>query len=439
MAGSLRRVSIHTCSDPPVAVDVALPAELPVAQLIPSIIEVVGDDNDDDDDGLPRRWLLSRIGEAALDESTTLAQNGIHDGDLLLLAAADTPPPVALIRDQCLTVAAMRQTTGTPTALGAAVSVWMAGLGVLALAWPGGGGQAVTAAVIAAAVVAAAVVAPRLRVAALPCAVLQSVAVALAAVTGYVVGPPGPVAAKAFLAAAVGAATAVVLIGVSNCGTVVLTAAATLATAMAVAAAPAVVWPLSASVVGAVLVTVSLGILAVAARLAILVAGLIPSAPTVGEVDDRAMHGHQTLTGLVAGSTGAAAAGSTVVVSDCLRGGPSWVRGLAFAAVVAVVLLLQSRSHADAHRRLILVIGGLLSATASFVLLVASSPMSAGWAGIAAVGAGLAALRPGSLQSASPVARRAVDAVEYPALAAVLPLACWIADVYGLVRGLNVT
>ena len=34
----------------------------------------------------------------------------------------------------------------------------------------------------------------------------------------------------------------------------------------------------------------------------------------------------------------------------------------------------------------------------------------------------------------SPVVRRAVEVVEYLALAAVVPLACWVVGLYGLVR-----
>jgi hypothetical protein len=33
--------------------------------------------------------------------------------------------------------------------------------------------------------------------------------------------------------------------------------------------------------------------------------------------------------------------------------------------------------------------------------------------------------------------RKAVDVAEYASLAALPPLACWVADVYGFVRGLS--
>jgi hypothetical protein len=39
--------------------------------------------------------------------------------------------------------------------------------------------------------------------------------------------------------------------------------------------------------------------------------------------------------------------------------------------------------------------------------------------------------------AANPLARRAIDIAEYLALAAVVPLACWVAGLYGLIRGLS--
>ena len=37
----------------------------------------------------------------------------------------------------------------------------------------------------------------------------------------------------------------------------------------------------------------------------------------------------------------------------------------------------------------------------------------------------------------SPVARRSLDLLDYLALASVVPLACWVGDVFGIVRGLS--
>jgi hypothetical protein len=37
----------------------------------------------------------------------------------------------------------------------------------------------------------------------------------------------------------------------------------------------------------------------------------------------------------------------------------------------------------------------------------------------------------------SPIGQRGIELLEYLALAAVLPLACWICGLYGAARGLN--
>lgn len=435
MAESLRRVSIHTCDDEAGSlVDLSLPAGMEVGQLIPSIVDIAGINGD----GPARGWWLSRIGEAALNESTTLAENGIQDGDVLVLSAVDAAPPAPLIRDQCATVAATARDTTTPQNPGAAVCLWMAGIGAMALAWPAdanGSVRVATATVMALAVAAAAVMAHRARAAALSCAVLHIVAVVLAGVAGYLVLPSYP--ANVFLAASAAASAAVIFVHICCCGTVVLTALATLSLEVAAATGPAVVWPLSTGVAGATLVVISLGKLALAPRLSIVAAGL--TTPTADGIPDRAWHGRQTLTGLVGGSACGTAVGATLVVLDCLNGNTRWLSGAAFAAVVGAVLLLRSRSHVDAHRRIVFVVSGILCITAAFALVITSLPTLAGWGGVLAIGAALAVLGPPVGRSISPVARRAVDVLEYLALAAVVPLACWVADVYGLVRGLGPT
>jgi hypothetical protein len=37
----------------------------------------------------------------------------------------------------------------------------------------------------------------------------------------------------------------------------------------------------------------------------------------------------------------------------------------------------------------------------------------------------------------NPLARRTVEVLEYLALAAVVPLACWVGGLYGLIRGVS--
>ncbi|WP_396914008.1 EsaB/YukD family protein, partial [Mycolicibacterium sp.] len=91
MPDALRRVSIHcgwVADDDPITVDLALPTAITVGELIPAIIDACGAD-----DATPTYWRLCTIGGPALNESKTLAQNDVHDGDLLLLAPEPSPEP----------------------------------------------------------------------------------------------------------------------------------------------------------------------------------------------------------------------------------------------------------------------------------------------------------------------------------------------------------
>ncbi len=89
----LRRVSVHAGT---AVVDLVLPAAMPVATLIPSIIDILDDCGADRSGDRPANaYRLSRPGAPALHASTTLAQNDIRDGAVLILSQsrAELPAP----------------------------------------------------------------------------------------------------------------------------------------------------------------------------------------------------------------------------------------------------------------------------------------------------------------------------------------------------------
>jgi len=182
----------------------------------------------------------------------------------------------------------------------------------------------------------------------------------------------------------------------------------------------------------------SLGTLGLAARLSLTLAGLTPAVPSPD--DDpapkaaRVATAHDTLSGLVIGSAAAAALGGVIVISG--HSG-SWPQATVFSAVVGLVMLLRVRTHIDLRRRIALMVAGHIAVAAGVVLVVVSAPGQANWVCALATAIGLAALGGAVGVTLSPLARRAVDLVEYLALAAVVPLACWVGGVYGLVRGLS--
>jgi hypothetical protein len=143
---------------------------------------------------------------------------------------------------------------------------------------------------------------------------------------------------------------------------------------------------------------------------------------------------------MVGGLAGAVALGTVLVPFSGADDGRDWLRAVVFTATVGLVMLLRARTHARTVRRIALVVAGLVGLSASFATAVVSVPGQTYWTSVAAMGAGFGAL--GwffGCATVSPVVRRAVDAMEYLALASVVPLACWVSDLYGFVRGASLS
>ncbi|WP_031110615.1 EsaB/YukD family protein, partial [Streptomyces sp. NRRL S-146] len=73
-----------TVRAPSVSVDLAVPADVPVADLLPTLLRYVGEEAEEA--GLDHAgWVLQRLGDAPLDEETTLGRAGLADGAVLYL------------------------------------------------------------------------------------------------------------------------------------------------------------------------------------------------------------------------------------------------------------------------------------------------------------------------------------------------------------------
>jgi type VII secretion integral membrane protein EccD len=443
----LCRLTVQTGEDDgPPGVDLALPRNADVGLLMPSVVDLV---HRDTSPAPGRRWRLSKVGGLALDESMTLDENDVRDGELLLLTAPESPTPRWVPRDACHTVAPVDARNRTPALriMAAAACLCAVGIGGAALAWSGtitrSSEHVIVAALLAA---AAALGAIRTQQEELACVALSLTAIAYTAVVGFLAVPDGNFAANALLATAAGCSMSVLLLRLTGCGATCLTAVACCAAVTAATTAGCVVWALPVDTAGAVLAVLSLGVLGLAARLSITVAGLTPAFPTVDDVQTSADVGetqvalaHQTLTGLVTGSSAAAAMGSVLVACGSAGEGGSRLSAVLFTAVVGLALLLRARTHADISRRAALVVGGMISVTAAFALSVVSAPAQAHWMALLAAAAGASALAWLLGFTVNPLVRRATELLEYLALAAVMPLACWVVGLYGLVRGVSLT
>ena len=425
------RVAVHNDGR---TVDLALPSTVDVAQLLPSIVDIVRD-RDSAGDG---RWVLHRDGNQPIDDSLTLRQNGVHDGELLWLTA-DRPPPLRWTeRDGCQVLA--KAGTGGDRSRYACLVVSLAAAcaGAWALvrfAQTSAGTPWFIGAGLSAVAFGAAVAGHR-RAQASPISLACGlIAVLYAAVAGAVAIPAGHLTAHLLLASAAACSVCVLLQRLTSCATSTALITATLL--VAVVSMAGVTWDLGPAAVGAALAALSLAVLGAAPRLTIAIARIAPAAGDSWEVDDRqATLAHTTLTGLVSGSAVAAVTGAALVAYGRLVSGSSAVSAVVFTAVVGVALMLQARTHIAPVRRGALAVSGSLCMTTAFTAAVLAVPQAAGWLSVSAAVAALGGLAPLLSPTVGPVAHRAADLPEYAALAAVIPLACWVGGVYGLVRDL---
>jgi len=256
----------------------------------------------------------------------------------------------------------------------------------------------------------------------------SSVAVVmLAGVTGFLAVPSGPAAPNVFLGATAALCAALLAMRLSGRPSVTLVALTALSLPVAVATLAA----LPATAAGAALTAASLALLAVAPRAAVLAARLGPD-HWPGGVEDSAVVAHVVLSGLVAGSAAGTAAGATVLALAGQRGPTADAATL--TGVVAAILLLRSRTYVDADRQIALLTGGVANAIACLCLVLIPHPDLAGPIACLLIVVGLAAVR--RPRGGAKVARL-LDRLEYLALAAVVPVACWVGGVYTTLGGIG--
>jgi len=433
MPDSLRPLTVAVCTaDTHCAIDLTLPADMHIGQLLPQIVDIVRPDAEPDK---ARDWRLSRLGDLPMDESMTLNDNDVRAGDVLMLTTVEPPAGEWVDYDPCHTLAA----TGTAVApvvpiLPAICCVVLGGCGAVALVLPAT--RAVTASLftgtcLAVAAAVGAAVVRWFHGDPLACVPLSLVAVLYAGAIGFLSVPPGSHASGLLLASAIMFSAAICLVRVTGCGRTCLTALATVCAVVAATSAAAVMWSLQLNAGGATLVSLSFATLAFAPRLSMFLSGTAPdAAPDVGLC-------HRILTGLVVGSSIGAALGATAVAIGEIRDAESALRGTTFAAIVALVLLLRVRTHVDSIRRIGLAAAAVLTVAAAFAAAVISYPAQAHVMSALAATAGATALGYVVRPTVSPIALRIVEVIEYLALAAVVPLACWVGGIYGWAREMN--
>jgi len=451
----LRRVSVHADA---AVVDVVLPGAVPVAVLIPSIVDILRRV-----DGFTahraRRYQLSRPGDPAMGASTTLTDNAIRDGDVLVLS----PPPATVdlprYDDAAIAVSATLAGSARPwgrtqTRLAGAVAAGcLTGVGTLTTARDVLRDNTITAATAATTATAAAaglvalvsgVIAQRTHRDAVAGLALSLIGTVFAAVAGFLAVPGPPGSANALLAASSAAATAVLGMRASGCGAVTLSAVAGASLAAAGAALASAITGAPLDAVGSVTALVSLGLLGAAARVSIMLAGLSPRLPPEADSDGidpgvaaKALRADRFLVGMLAAFSSSAAVGAVVTV---LAGAPR-LSCIAFGALAGALLLSRSRGN-DMKRTLVFVVSGMAVVATAFGVAAAHAPQHGAWVAAATALLAAGAMALGFVvptMSPSPLVRRGSELLESSALAAMVPLTCWTCGLYEHVRGMGLT
>lgn len=438
---------------PGVRVDVALPSDVAIADLMPNLFDLTGVAAGDGGAG-HGGWGLSRIGEPELDASRSLAGLGVTDGVLLHLRPRTERPPAPIFDDVVDAIAATTAETnglwdrrlGHHLGLGlAALAFVLTGVALLQAAEQRtavqfGGGLAVLLIAIGASIA-------RAR-GDLPTAVVVAAgALPLAAAAGLR-GTGEFLTMDSLLlgSSALFVASVLALVAVGAGGAVFLTGA-TVGLLAGLACLLGTVGNHPGLSVAAGTICVAIGLLLfvprLGARLAALPLPLVPTSaadltdepdPDFQEVVRRTVTAQGYLTGMYAGIG--------VVVLACVlqlfNSDNGWARLL--AVVCTGVLLLRSRALSRTPHVLALLLSG--SASALGLLLFTSTRVGsdlAEWVPVAGVLLAGLALLLGVVfprRRFAPGSRRLVDALEALLIVTLLPVALAVMDLYDAFRRL---
>ncbi|MEV6171942.1 type VII secretion integral membrane protein EccD [Streptomyces sp. NPDC051954] len=454
-----------TVRAPSVSVDLAVPADVPVADLLPTLLRYVGEE--DEEAGLDHAgWVLQRLGDAPLDEETTLVGAGLADGDVLYLRPHTEALPEARLDDLVdgiADTAGRRLHTWHPEAargllVGTTVATVVAAL--VLVFWPGvtdsGSLRAVCAAVTGLLLLAGAGTASRAvgdRLSATGLALLVGPCLALAGWVlpgGDLTGPDAAqvVGARLLAAGAAGAGGAVLALAATAVGAPALFATAVVSVATAIAGAligySGLDMPAAVGLVATVVALAAGTVAPFAFKLAGMRMPSLPSSasqlqegiePYAGdEVAERTELAGRWVTALFA-ATGIVAAAALVVLAEH----PNLPEVLT-SLVLSLLLLLHSRGLVAIGQRLTLAVPGIWG----LLLLARAWAVDSDGDGrlvVFAVLLGAAAALviaawtvPG--RRMLPYWGRAAEVAHTGFAIALLPLSLWVTGLFGWLRGL---
>lgn len=447
---------------PRTRIDVALPADVSIADLLPMLLDMAKEATPD---GGARHggWCLARLGESPLDASRTLASLGVVDGDLLQLRRRSDNPPPPLYDDVVDAIAEATPTSFRPWTKETAHRLGHAAAGLTLLlsavaallAGPIGGGHSIGPAIAAGVVAILAVTIGATVTHAYDGETTGVVITAtgglpMAFVCGLYVVPGSPGSANLLLACVFTVIVAAAAIMVVGSGITVFIAAATAAGLGAVAFLVGTLITQPPAAIAAGTAAVALGALSMLPRVTIQLAKLpLPSVPRDAEdlredsgfpdfrvIEERTGRAHEYMTGMIVGC------GVTAALSAVLAASSHGIWGVLECAAVAAVLLLRGRTYANGAQAVALLLTGMLTAGG---LLIGWTVEASATDRLIYVFGALLVLAAGTLvvgimfpeQRFSPVLRRAVDVVEAVLIVSVLPLALAVMNLYSTIRHMH--
>lgn len=407
-----------------------LPAGCPLGVMMPAIVEAAVGATPAE----PLRWHASRLAGNPLDGSLTLHELGVTDGDLIVVSGAG---PVAAPRvhgDVDAAVVAASDHSALPMSR-VAPQIGLLGCVAAAVALAYSGSPATALHFWVAAGLSAVSAAAALAVRRTSAHQAGLAAVIFAATAGHLAVPEAPWPATLLLTASAALAMSTAMLRTACRSSIAAGALVAASACVAVVAAACAATQASVPVAGAALTVLALAGLSLSPKLAATLTGIGPASPDIDDSTATALH--RLFTGLVTGLAGIASAGAALAA---VGADASADAAVVFAADIGALLVLRHRVHVDPRRRLALILAGATALTAAGAAAVLAAPAAAYWVAGTAGAAGISATcLPLFGTATNPVFRQAVQVLEYALLAAVIPLAVWVAGGYGLVRELSLT
>jgi type VII secretion integral membrane protein EccD len=454
---ALARISIDVGTR---RLDLAVPDDVPVAELLPEFLRLGGDDLADSGES-HGGWLLRRPTGEPLDPTRSLATQDVVDGDIFRLGERRSDWPEPDYDDLVETIAGGMRRTGRSwggaatrrAAVAVFVTVTLAGLAAVPAGgppWPGAGAVALLTALVL--LVAGVIVARALGDGAVGAA-LGGCALPCAAVGGALVVAVGDLPVTAFGApqVLVGSAALLVTAVLGRVGVVAvarLFVAGTYAGFFGILGGLLGLTSLSPAAVAAIGVTAAIvlmpGYPLLAIRLGRLPTPVLPQRPEEvladhpvpprAQVYAAVERTDEVLTGLLLGVAVVTVLGSVLLV---VTGG---VADRLLAAAAAGALLLRARLFPAPRQRVPLLVAGVLgNGSAGAVLLGPPPGLSAAAAVPVAASIAAVVLVLGLLYSTrppSPYIGRLGDLLDVLLISALIPIACASVGFYGYIQSL---